>query len=308
MKTQKLTLNQAIAGYLLNLEARHLSPHTISDYTNTLRKFVAHFGNPQIAGITAAHITEFLAAQEVSNKTLSNYHSTLSAFWTWLQRQGLASENIVRMLDRPKPEKRHIVPLEEHEIKALLRVLSKSKAYARPGKRTCAHSLPNSERNLALILFFLDNGARVSEVSNIRVGQLDEKNQRVYVIGKGAKERFLPYSARTGQVIWRYLTQRPDLHPDDYLFVTQQGRQMSSRLIHQTLEDLGARAGVEKVHPHRLRHTFAVSYLRAGGDIFTLQMILGHENLDMVRHYSKLAQMDIKRVHRRASPVEFFKL
>lgn len=309
MKTQKLSLSQAVAGYLLNLEARHLSRNTINDYTNTLHKFASHIGNPDISTITPLHITEYLAAQTtVSNKTLSNYHSTLSALWTWLERQGLANKNIIRQIDRPKPERRQITPLELHEVQALIKAINKSKTYARPGKRSCANSLSNADRNLALLLFMLDNGVRATEVCELKVGQMDEKNQRVFVLGKGSKERFLPYSARTGQVIWRYLTKREDLDPDDYLFVTQQGRQMNRRLIHQTLEDLGARAGVENVHPHRLRHTFAVSYLRAGGDIFTLQMILGHENLDMVRHYSKLASMDVKRVHRRASPVEFFKL
>lgn len=309
MKKQKLTLNQAVAGYMMNLEARHLSRNTINDYTNTLRKFCEYAGNPEVSGITVDMITGFLVSRtDLSNKTLSNYHSTLSALWAWLERQELTDKNILRLIDRPKPEKRQIVPLEEHEVKALFKALNKSTEYARPGKRRSDHTLPNAERNRAILMLLLDSGLRVTELANIKIQDLDERNLRIFVMGKGSKERYAPYSARTGQVIWKYLTQREDLDPEDYLFVTKQGRQMHRRLIHQTLEDLGARAGVENVHPHRLRHTFAVSYLRAGGDIFTLQMILGHENLDMVRHYSKLASMDVKRVHRRASPVEFFKL
>lgn len=309
MKTQSINLNQAVAGYLLNLEARHLSRNTINDYTNTLRKFATATGPLPIADIAPAHITDFLAAQDdLSNKTLSNYHSTLSALWTWLQRQELVARNIVQQIDRPRPEKRQIVPLEQHEIKAMIRALGLSRSYSRPGKRSSTHSLPNADRNHALLLFVLDNGARASEICQIRIRDLDEKNQRVFILGKGSKERYVPYSARTGQILWRYLTQRPDLHPDDFLFVTRNGRPMSRRLLYQTFEFLGTRAGVPGVHPHRLRHTFAISYLRAGGDIFTLQMILGHEHLEMVRHYSRLASTDIRRVHRRASPVEFFKL
>lgn len=308
MKNPKINFNQAVAGYLLNLEARHLSRNTINDYTNTLRKFAAFIGNPSISEITSNQVTDFLARQTLSNKTLSNYHSTLSALWTWLERQDLVDKNIIRIIDRPRPEKRQIVPLEAHEIKAMIKALGLSRAYSRPGKRSCANALPNADRNYALLLFMLDNGARATEVCEIHIKDLDEKNQRAFVFGKGAKERFVPYSARTGQVLWRYLTRRPDLQPDDFLFVTKEGRQMNRRLLHQTLEDLGDRAGVPGVHPHRLRHTFAVSYLRAGGDIFTLQMILGHENLEMVRHYSRLASTDVRRVHRRASPVEFLKL
>lgn len=309
MKNQ-IKLNQAAAGYLLNLEARHLSRNTINDYTITIRKFCEYAGNPDITDITVDTITGFLLSRkkELSNKTLSNYHSTLSALWTWLERQELVDKNIVQRIERPRPEKRQIVPLEADEIKAMFKVLNQCKPYRRPGKSESVHSLPNAERNRALIMLLLDSGLRVSELSEIRIRDLDEKNLRIFVMGKGSKERYVPYSARTGQVIWKYLTQREEVHPDDYLFETMRGRQMNRRLIHQTLEDIGIRAGVENVHPHRMRHTFAVSYLRAGGDIFTLQMILGHEHLEMVRHYSKLASQDMKRVHRRASPVEFFRL
>jgi integrase len=78
--------------------------------------------------------------------------------------------------------------------------------------------------------------------------------------------------------------------------------------IHLLLANLGSKAGVKNAHPHRLRHTFAVEYLRNEGDIFTLQMILGHSTLDMVRNYLQLAKADAKNAHRRASPADRWKL
>ena len=271
---ENITVSQAIVGYLLNIEGRRLSPNTIRDYRNTLSKFSARYGAKPINSITTTHVSEFLASYpELTKKTISNYHIALSSMWTWLKNQDIVEENIIHQVDRPKPEKRIIAPLEESEIKALFAAIQKTSTYARPGKCSSSHTLPNIDRNRAMMLFFLDNGVRVSELINLRIEDLDIKNLRARVMGKGAKERYVPYSARTGQAIWRYLTTRDNPQPEDHLFVNQGNRPLTRNLVEHYLVNLGNRAGVSKVHPHRLRHTFAVSYLRAGGDIFTLQMI-----------------------------------
>jgi integrase/recombinase XerD len=83
---------------------------------------------------------------------------------------------------------------------------------------------------------------------------------------------------------------------------------LNASTIRQVLTELGEKAGVDNCHPHRLRHTFAVEYLRNGGDVFTLQMILGHASLEMVRTYAKLAAMDLKNAHQRASPADKWRL
>jgi len=90
--------------------------------------------------------------------------------------------------------------------------------------------------------------------------------------------------------------------PDEPLFLTTFSRRMNPYAIRLFLKDLGDKADMKNYHPHRLRHTFAVEYLRNDGDIFTLQMILGNSSLDMVRHYLQLVKADVKNAHRRASP------
>lgn len=306
----KITLSQAIAGYLINLSARDLSQNTINDYTNTLRKF-SEFQGPDIhiESINADYINAFMAGMKtVSKKTRSNYHSTINTFFEWMIKNNLVDSNPVQLTDRPKPEKRVIDPIPENQIKPLLDAAYYSKPYSRPGKRSCRNKLRTADRNVAMILFFLDNGIRVSELCNLQIKDLDLKQSRAFVMGKGAKERYVPFSARTSQAIWRYHTSRGDLYPDDYVFATDENRRLDRIYVLHILNQIGDRAGIPNVHPHRLRHTFSIMFLRAGGDIFSLQEILGHESSDMSRHYSKLAQSDVKRVHRRASPVEYLRL
>lgn len=307
---KNITLSQAIAGYLINLSARHLSQNTVNDYTNTLSKLSTHLESDiLVSDIGIDQINEFLASfTKLSNKTLSNYHSTLSTFFDWMISNKIITENPVKFVQRARPEKRVIDPVPEEEIKKLLKAVQQTNPYSRPGKKTCSNRLPEAQRNIAVILFFLDNGCRVSELCNLQIKDLDLKQRRAFIMGKGSKERFVPFSDRTSQAIWKYHTQRGDLYPDDYVFSTDRNRQLDRNAIQKMLARASIRAGISHVHPHRLRHTFAVTYLRAGGGLFELQMILGHEHLEMVRHYSRLAQSDIKRAHRRASPVEYLRL
>jgi site-specific recombinase XerD len=107
MATQ-FTLSQVVHGYQLAASARHLSEHTLADYDNTHRRFVAFAGaNTPINEIDRRCIEQFLAGfDNVSNKTLLNYHIALSALWTWAEKEGLARTHVVHQVSAPKPEKR----------------------------------------------------------------------------------------------------------------------------------------------------------------------------------------------------------
>jgi site-specific recombinase XerD len=310
MMNNCITLEHAITGYLLALEGRHRSPHTISDYKNTLRYFTDFIGADRIfSEITSKDIQSFLASRSgLSNKTILNYYTGISSMWSWAVDEDVASENVVRKLRPPRAEQREIIPFTQDEIRAMLGSLERSRPYTRPGKKLSDHAIPESDRSRAIILLLLDTGLRASELCSIHIGDVDNRNRRIHVIGKGARERSVAFSPRTGQLLWRYLASRNAKDCDDYLFTSVLNRPLTRYRLLDILRTIGKRAGIRNVHPHRFRHTFAIQYLRNGGDAYTLQAMLGHSSLDMVRTYLKLAQIDIDTVHRRASPVDNWRL
>jgi site-specific recombinase XerD len=253
----------------------------LGDYERTLNKFIKHVGDSPINSISKTQVEAFLAAQPFSTKTILNYHIGLSALWTWAYSEGYVDRHILRQVNKPKPQKIAVEPFTDVEIRALLSSVRR-----------------NTDRDRAMILILLDTGVRASEFCGLELEDIDLANHRLRVLGKGNKERIVPFSPRTGSAIFKYLSSVDPVKPFPFT---------RTSLAHLT-QQIGKRAGVPDTHPHRFRHTFAINYLRNGGDPYTLQEILGHSTLDMVKTYLRIAQVDIETVHKRASPVEMWKL
>lgn len=126
------------------------------------------------------------------------------------------------------------------------------------------------------------------------------------IMGKGAKEREVPFGSTAKQALWNYLLRRGDIPGQDLLFVSQHGLRLCRRMLDRSFARLGERAGIKgvRVSPHTPRHTFATQYIRNGGDAFSLQKILGHSTLDMVKVYVGLADQDVAVLHRKFSPMD----
>jgi integrase/recombinase XerD len=276
-----LLLSKAIEGFVLACKARKLSEHTLTDYERTMRKFVAHVGDSPIQKITSTQVAAFLASQPWSAKTVLNYHIGLSALWTWAVKEGYVERHILRQVDKPRPQKIAVAPFTDTEIRAMMASVKR-----------------NADRDRAIILLLLDTGLRASELCGLELSDIDLANKRLKVLGKGNKERLLPFSSRTASALFRYLSTENPARPFPFT---------RTSLAH-LVQDIGRRAGIRDAHPHRFRHTFAVTYLRLGGDPYTLQAILGHSTMEMVKNYLALAQVDVDAAHRRASPVENWRL
>jgi integrase/recombinase XerD len=124
-------------------------------------------------------------------------------------------------------------------------------------------------------------------------------------MGKGAKERIVPIGASARRALVRYLATRAAVAAGDPLFGGRWGSALTARGIQLAIARLGRRAAVgTRCSPHTFRHTFARGYLVNGGDVFSLQQILGHATLDMVRRYVSLSEADLVARHRTASPAD----
>lgn len=308
-----LSLLQAIDGFVLECGARRLSEHTVRSYVSALGKFTTWLAvDPALASVQPETVKRFLAETRgpggsmLSKKTILNYHICLSALWTWAMAEGHVERHVMREVAKPKPAKPAIKPLTEEDVRRLLGALDRSRRYKRPGKRPCDHRRATAARDRAIILLLLDTGVRASELCGVKIKDADVRNQRVYVWGKGSKERMLPLSAATTKAIWRYLQgERSQARISEPLFVQQGegGQAMNRTALRQLLLRIGERAGVLDCHPHRFRHTFAITCLRNGMSAYALQMALGHATMEMVRVYLEIAQADLDAAHRQASPV-----
>jgi site-specific recombinase XerD len=167
-------------------------------------------------------------------------------------------------------------------------------------------SAVKSTRDRAILLTLLDTGMRASELVNLTID--DWRESSLVVMGKGRKERTVPISKPTEKAIWRQLLAREILpcgvRGGNALFAALiNGEELTYISLSSMLIRLRKYSGVKGIHAHRFRHTFAITFLRYGGDIYTLQRILGHSTLDMVKTYLDIVRSDIVRAHEKASPV-----
>lgn len=316
-----ISLHSAVAEFLLDCKSRQLSPHTISDYSIALRRLQQHLGAERdLHTITTGDLRRFFAwlgreefpqpgaaerpASRLGKKTVLNHHTAVSAFYTWAQAQRLVEEHLMRQIRRPKKPKRAIIPLTEEEINALLAVVERSESFIHPrsGEKTF-YQRHLAARDRCIILLLVDTGMRISELCHLRLDEIDLRNSRVLVRGKGDKTRWVPLSPTTRRAVRRYMTRhRP---PVDFaeLLVGQQGDPFNRNAAGRLLKRLGERAGVSNVTPHRFRHTFAIMFLRGGGNVYALREILGHSTLQMAQAYLHIVESDVESAHRSASPV-----
>ena len=160
-------------------------------------------------------------------------------------------------------------------------------------------------------LTLLDTGLRVSELTRLTISDLNLEAEQITVTPYGSGLKSKPRTVFIGKLskstLWRYLTGR-DLELCDFVFTSKLNRPMDRHSIRKVLCYLGDKAEVQNVYPHRFRHTFAIQYLRNDGDIYTLQRILGHSSLEMVKRYLTIAKSDCEKAHRKASPVDNWRL
>jgi site-specific recombinase XerD len=315
-KESSTTLEKLLHGYRLTCLSEGKSPHTIAIVeasvrylaeflaSNKLSTNVSEIGVDDLRSFTA-HLREqprfahhrFTRPQggHLSGHTINAYSRALQAFWGWLKREDLIEENPFTKLKIPKAPKKVIPVFTEEQLRRLFAAID--------------IGTQAGYRNFAIILTLLDTGIRCSELTGLKLADVNLENRLLKVWGKGSKERLVPIGAKVQKALWKYLARyrpEPATPRYDQAFLTRDGHPLTKDRLEAIVEGYGRRAGITGVRlsPHTFRHTMAVTFLRNGGDVFSLQRILGHSSLEVLRGYLNLAQSDISRVHRRNSPAD----
>jgi integrase/recombinase XerD len=308
-----MILSKAIEGFVLDVRVT-LSPQTVKLYELYLRVFTRWCGDLELSVISPNIARDFLIylrsdyvpprvkastriGQPLSPSSVDNHWKVQRRFWRWCEENNLC-ENHAMFLPHPKYQLPEVVPYSEEDIKALV-YRAEYVSGLRKRRRPCGR------RNRALLLVLLDTGLRVGEVARLTVGDVRLEPGEISVLPYGSarksRARTVMIGAAARKALWLYLNERQVLAHES-LFG------LSDKSIRLVMLAIGKAAGVTDVHPHRFRHTFAIEYLRNGGDVFTLQRLLGHSSLEMVHHYLNLVKADLAGAHKRASPADRWKL
>lgn len=277
-------------------QAEGKSDRTVSWYDHRLLWVLREFGDDQpIGDLTeeelrlhiAGYSTNAINGEPLAPSTMNNHGRALRAFFNWAYKEGYTHE---RLLARFHPHKIPFVlvePLTDRELEAVL-------AAAR-----------FKRRDNAIVCLLLDTGLRAFELCGLRAVDANLDEDWVKVMGKGAKERIVPFGKRARRALLTYvLNERPDGIASDFLFLGHEGRKIRPDTVRQIMDRLKRRSGVTRLHAHLLRHTFATRFLLAGGSALLLKQLLGHSSLAMVDRYVHLTSMRAVEVSRAFSPLD----
>src|SRR5436190_16806080 len=284
-------VDQLVDRFLQDLERQETSPQTRHAYRLDLLHFAAWFArtvgetfSPEV--VTPTDVREYrgflLNVEKRQPATVNRRLAALRRFFQWATATGLAkelpTENVKGVASAPRAP--HW--LEKRDVDRLIRMVERH----------------GNTRDLAIVLTLRHTGIRVSELSNLTVGDVETSERKGSLTvrsGKGGKFRVLPLNFDARKAIIAYCDVRPTVSADQ-LFIGQRGQGISSRAVELLVTKYGRLAGLEDVTPHTLRHSFGKHALDAGADLVSVSALLGHERLETTAIYTTPSQRDLEKV------------
>lgn len=262
---------------------RRVSVNTVDSYGENLL-LLKNYTNKDLISLKKEDIKDFLDNVEATARTKAHYLTVFNSFYKYLVFMDKIKSNPCDGIKAPKLEKKLPTYLTNEEIAKLFNIrLTK----------------PVDYRNKAILEVMYATGARISEVINLKVNQIDFEECIIRVVGKGKKERIIPLDDVAIEALDNYINNyRPFLIKNEtcnYVFLNKNGEKISRQMIFKILKNLANKAGITKeISPHTLRHSFASNLLNNGADLRVIQELLGHENLETTEIYSHLQNKKIK--------------
>ncbi|MEM8843427.1 MAG: site-specific tyrosine recombinase XerD [Pseudomonadota bacterium] len=292
--------NTIVESFLDNIWMEYgLSENTLSAYRNDLLNLVKWLGKSKTSIADAKHedLLEYFAfrvSKGMQPRSGARLLSSIRRFYKYQIRQGLLEVDPAEKIEFPKLGRQLPEVLTEDDVEKLLGAPNIHKAQ---GIR---------DRTMLEVLYAC--GLRVSELINLQLHQINIRAGVIRIIGKGNKERLVPFGEQAGEWLERYLDQaRPALlkegHDCSVLFISNRGLGMTRQAFWHVIKRHAKAVGIDKhLSPHTLRHAFATHLLNHGADLRVVQMLLGHSDLSTTQVYTHIAQARLQELHREHHP------
>ena len=283
---------------------RDLSAHTVRAYIGDLESLLAHLETlkvDQIAQLELIHLRSWLANQQIkggARTSLSRRITSIRLFTKWAVKNNYLAKDVGTTLATPKGHR--ILPdvLEIDEAKTAMDSLA---------TRASEEQTPLSLRDVAIVEMLYATGARVGELCGLDFNDIDYDRQTIRVLGKGNKERTIPFGNPALRALTSWLKQGRDQiaqsQSGDAVFIGARGKRIDQRTVRTVVyEALSAIEGIERMGPHALRHSAATHLLEGGADLRTVQEILGHASLATTQIYTHVSTERLQKAFKQAHP------
>lgn len=295
---------RVLADYERHLTSeRDLTPHTVRAYLGDIESMLDHaarLGHSDASTVDLRALRSWLAKQQTTGKsrtTIARRATAARVFTGWLARTGRAATDAGALLQSPKAHRPLPPVLREDEARDLV---ERAAELADDGSDV-------GVRDVAMLELMYATGIRVGELCNLDIDDLDFERNIVRVLGKGRKERAVPFGQPAAEAIRRWLnTTRPRLFVQGTgpaLFLGVRGRRIDQRtvrtMVHKRIADV---PDAPDIGPHGLRHTAATHLLEGGADLRTVQELLGHSSMATTQIYTHVTSDRLRKAYRQAHP------
>ena len=266
---------------------RGFSDYTIKSYSTDLKEFYEFSKKDTVNIEIVRKYLRYLYEKNYSNRSISRKVSSLKSYFKYLEGEGIIKDNFMRLISNPKLEKTLPNYLNYQDLEKLLNFPDRNNKY---GLRD------------ALILEMLySSGVRVSELANMKLKDIDFKDKKILVLGKGNKERYVYYGSKCDSLLKKYLDM--DHMDSPYLFIGKRKDRLNEREIRLIVTESAKKAGINiHVTPHTLRHTYATHMLNEGADLKSVGDLLGHESLSTTQIYTHISNERLRQIYLKSHP------